>query len=499
MAMDRVPLLSGAYQNKSLIANAQRCVNLYLEKNIDPKSPVPVTHYQTPGSALYANAGLARATRCTYRTTIGTAYVVVGPSVYFLASNGALILVGTIADRPSQVIMSDNGLSLVMVDGDEGWAIDLATNNFGQIIDPAFYGASHVTFLDTFYIFNRPDTNQFYISLSMATFAMLTGGTAFDPLDIAAKAGNADNIVALTAVHRELWLIGELTTEVWVGTGAADFYFQLQQGAFIDHGCIAPYSLASMDVFSFWLMQDKQGKCVIVQGGGYQVKEVSTPALVTDFQAYAVVSDAIGFCFQISDHAFYCIVFPTSNITYIYDVRTEQWSQWAWTDPDSGELNRHRANCCMFANGYNLIGDWETGILWRLDAALFVDGDPNDPLIEVPIVHTRTFPHLLGNGERVSYTQFIIDMECGTTTVQPAEGQTNLDVAPQISLRWSDNRGRSYGNAVMQNAGAQGDYIRQISFWRLGMARDRMFEISWSSPFYTTLNGAFVSYEPHET
>lgn len=45
-----IPLTSGAYSSQSVIANAQRCVNLYPESN--PKAtnpPVPVTHYQRPG------------------------------------------------------------------------------------------------------------------------------------------------------------------------------------------------------------------------------------------------------------------------------------------------------------------------------------------------------------------------------------------------------------------------------------------------------------------
>jgi hypothetical protein len=48
--MARVPLLGGAYQAKSIIANAQRCVNLYPEANPSSSQPQsPSTHYPTPG------------------------------------------------------------------------------------------------------------------------------------------------------------------------------------------------------------------------------------------------------------------------------------------------------------------------------------------------------------------------------------------------------------------------------------------------------------------
>src|SRR5580765_2008385 len=235
--MPRVPLNGRAYQERSVIAGGQETINLFAEINADDsQAPVQITYYQTPGTTSFATPDEVdqAKNRCTYRTSIGTAYTVIGPKLYSVQTNGALVFVGSIADRPSQVYMADNGLALVLVDGDQGWAVDLATNDFGEIVDASFYGADFVVFLDTFFVFNRPDTNQFYISLSQVDFSMLTGGTAFDPLDIAAKSGSADPIVAILTYQKQLWLIGALTTEIWIGTGAADFYFQLVQGAYID-------------------------------------------------------------------------------------------------------------------------------------------------------------------------------------------------------------------------------------------------------------------------
>ncbi len=573
----RVPLTGAPYTERSLISSAQRCINLYAENNSsDNQAPVPVTYYPTPGSTLYAQAPLVRETRCTYRTSLGTAYVVIGPNVYFLASNRSLILIGTITDRQSQVYMSDNGLAVVIVDGVSGWVIDITTNDFAQIIDPSFYGADFTLFLDTFFVFNRPDTNQFYISLSMVNFALLsgtaigtgtittpgtlytngtynnvslTGGTgsgataditisgasvtnvsilsigvgyivgdilsanssdiggtgsgfaytidtfalAFDPLDIAAKAGSADPIVGISTVHNELYLIGELTTEVWIGSGAADFYFQKQQGAYIDHGCIAQYSIASQDVSIFWIMQDKQGKAIVVRAAGYEISEISTPAIVQEFKSYVTLTDAIGFCFQIDGHPFYCLTFAQANKTWLYELKTGLWCEWNWMD-ENGNLNRSRANCCMFAYGENLIGDWETGILWKLDSTIYTDGNPDNILVPSPIPRIRTFPHMIRNGERINYVQFVADIECGTadSDLDPDLAETLLN----LNLRWSDDRGKTFGNYVQQSFGLGGDYLKQPSWWRLGMARDRIFELSWSAPIKTALNGAFVEMSP---
>lgn len=575
--MPRIALVGAPYQGQSKIASAQRCVNLYAESNAgDPQSPVPITYYLTPGTRLHAQVPLIdKPVRCTYRTSKGTAYVVIGEKVYFLASNKALIEIGTITDRPSQVYMADNGLAVVIVDGSNGgWVIDIESNAFAPIVDPSFYGADFVVFLDTFFVFNRPETNQFYISLSMVNFALLSGtgigdftivdggtgytdgdyqfvpvtggsgtgataeitvaggvvtfaspdspgsgytlgdalsvddaelgGTgsgliltdnafalAFDPLDLAAKAGSADPIVGIVALHRELWLIGELTTEVWIGTGAPDFYFQQVQGAYIDHGCAAQYSIANLDVSAFLIMQDKQGNAIIVAASEYKFTEISTPAIVKQLKSYVSISDAIGFCFQIRDHAFYGLVFPEANKSWLFEIGSGIWTEWAWSDLN-GNLNRTRANCSMFVYGANIVGDWATGILWELNQDVFTDGNPDDPITPNPIQRIRTFPHILEDSNKVIYNEFDIDIECNT--MEPSDPEN----PPMLSLRWSDNRGVSFGNPILASMGYGGatGYGTWVSFNRLGMARDRIFEVSWSGPMVTALNGAFIRYTP---
>lgn len=476
--MSRIPLIGKSYYERSVIASAQKAINVYAETN-DRGAPVQITYYPTPGSILFSTPDVVDQAkcRCTYRTSIGTAYAVIGSKVFSVQTSGALVFVGSIPDRPSQVYMADNGLAAVIVDGsNQGWAIDLATNDFGLIVDVAFYGADFVVFLDTFFVFNRPATNQFYISLSQVDFALLTAGTSFDALDIAAKSGSADPIVAILTYHKELWLVGALTTEVWVGTGAADFYFQLVQGAYIDHGCIAPYSATNIDVVGFWLSRDRAGKNLVLSGSGYGVKEISTPFLVNEFNSYVTTSDAVGFIFQLDTHAFYVLCFPQANKTWLYELKTEEWCEWNWTA--DGSFNRHRANCCMFFNDKNIIGDWETGKLYTLDNNTYTDnGDI--------IVRVKTFIHMLENLDRVIYNYFDADMEVGRQ--DPV-----IVTSPEVLLSWSDNRGVSYGFPVSQSMGKGGEYQTTISWNRLGYARDRIFKLQWSAAVKTALNGGFA-------
>jgi hypothetical protein len=565
--MSRLPLLSASYAGQSVIASGQECVNLYAEVNasVDPQAPVPITYYQTPGSQLHVNSNVNAKVRGTYRTSIDTAYFVVGPSVFYLAPDGQIIQVGSIADTPTQVYFKDNKACVVLVDGVNGYVIDMASNAFAKIIDPNFYGADFVDLLDTFFIFNVPDSNQFFISLSNASYGMLsstaiasgsittpgaaytngsysnvplTGGTgtgatanitvggnvvtavsivtggkgyttgdvlsaaaadiggtgagftwtystpdsAFDPLDIAAKSGFNDPIVGIMVVHRELWLIGTLTSEVWIGTGAADFYFQQVQGAYINHGCSAAYSIASQDILVFFLQQDQQGNGLVLQGQGYDVTEISTPRLVAEFKSYVTLADAIGFCFQLSDHSFYALIFPAANKSWLYDLSTKHWLEWNWSDAN-GVLNRHRANCCMFAFGSVLVGDFENGNILRLSPDVFTDYFPATPT--GPIVRIKTLTHITGgNYERITYKNFDADVTVGSIADQEAD--------PEIFLSWSDNKGVSYGNPVAQSLGKTGEYFTTVSWNRLGMGRDRVFKLQWSVDADVALNGGFI-------
>lgn len=481
--MARLPLVSAAYAGQSVIASGQECVNLYAETNVqvDPQAPAPVTYYQTPGTTLFANSNINSKVRGCYRTSRETSYFVVAQSVFYLAPDSSVIFIGFIADTPSQVYFIDNGIVVVLVDGQNGYVIDMDNNNFAQITDPNFYGADQVKLLDTFFIFNIPNTNQFYISVSNADYALLSTVGAFDPLDIAAKSGFNDPIVGIETAHRELWLIGNLTSEVWIGTGAADFYFQQVQGSYINHGSAAKYSIAQQDILVFFLQQDMQGNGLVLQGQGYDVVEISTPRIVQEFKKYPNLSDAIGFCFQVSDHAFYALVFPSADKGWLYDLTTKQWSEWNWVDSD-GVLHRPRANCCMFTFNKVLVGDWENGRILHLNIEAYTDYTPETPT--GPIVRIRTFPHLVGDDfERVTYNSFDADMEVGTI-----EDDSN----PVVLLSWSDNRGVSYGNPVEQTMGELGDFLTTISWNRLGQARDRVFKLQWSEPLKTALNGGFV-------
>lgn len=474
----KIPLTIGAYEARSILASAQECINLYAESN-PPDAPFPFTLYPTPGLDLLTTGPVLGAVRAEYTASNGNFYVVVGPNVYTVNSSYVWTLLGTLATNTGFVSIKDNTLACVIVDGSpNGYAIRLSDNTFGTISATNFFGANTVDYLDTYLLFNRPGTNQFYFTLSNATYAMLVNGTAFDPLDIAAKTGGNDNIVAVKVMHREIWLIGTGTSEVWFDSGAADFAFQAMPGAFVEHGCAAVGSISKYDLALYWLGQDSSGQNIVFEGAQYRVAPISTRAIDREIATYPDKQDAIGFTYLQEGHIYYVLTFPSANVTWVYDIGEKKWHKRCWMDSD-GNLNRWRANCFAAFNNQLIVGDFENGNLYGVNLDSYLD-------FGGPVVRSRSFPHITEENDRLVHKNLIAAMEVGDLM------DTSTDDQPIVSLSWSDDAGRSYGNAVTQSLGNPGQYLTSIQWNRLGLARDRVYRLSWSAPMKTALQGVYL-------
>ena len=471
----KVNLTTGAYSSRSLIASAQRCVNLYPEKNPED-APFPTTYYPTPGLKRRGTTTY-NVWRCLYTATNGRVLGVIGQKVVNVNADGTFTDVGLMVGTAlTPCYMADNGTSVVLVDGSPaGYTIDLVNLTFAQITDEAFYGSDRVDIVDGYFLFNRPGTQQFYISL--------LNKTNFDPLDFASKAGAPDLLVGVMATRRNVFLFGEATTEIWTNTGGSAFTFSRVSGTFLQFGCAAKHSLAQADGSIYWISQTPQGSRMVMRTMNYDRQRVSNFAIEAEFQTYSKVDDAIGWVEQFSGHFWYVLTFPTANKTWVFDISADEWFERAALLP-SGEFTRHRANCYTFALGsVHLVGDYESGNLYELSQDQYTDdGDE--------IRRVRSFPHLLNDGKRVVYTQLQAAMQVGAAGVgQEAE----------IRLRWSDTKGYSWQGVTSATLGARGEYIHDVRFLRLGMARDRVFELSWTAAFPTALNGAFLQLIPSAT
>lgn len=462
----KLPLSTGAYTARSVIAAAQRCVNLYSEKNPEDEE-FPFTYYPTPGLKLLTTT-THKSWRCLYVSTDNRLFGVIERSVMLINDDWTMTEVGLIDSFSGRCYMLDNGTDLVLVDGTStGYSMNLATLTATRIVNDAFYGSNRITIIDGFLIFNRPDTRQWYISL--------INQVDFDATDFASKTGAPDKLVAAIATRRNLFLFGEQTTEIWTNTGGDTFPFSRLSGTFIMFGCVSADTLQEADGSIYWLSQSPQGECMVLRTVNYDRERISTFAIENEFQGYSRVDDAFGYIQQMSGHYWYVLTFPTANKTWVFDSSTQHWHEREYLNED-GSSARERANCFAFWKGMHIVGDWENGNLYEMRLDTY-----NDNGNEVRRI--RSFPHLADSGNRVHYKEFKAAMQTGSA---------GFGKETDVRLRYSDTKGESWGGYVTANLGNRGQYLTDCRFLRLGTARSRVFELSWTADCPTALNGAYI-------
>ena len=471
----KLAFVGPAYQARSINADAQRAVNVYLElDNASPRAPIAL--YGTPGTVL----------KFTFPTSPVRAgwkegaysWWVAGNTVYRVDSNYAIVTVGTISTSTGEIGITSNGQQVLIVDGVGGWIVTVGTSTIAAITSPGFpVGVTRATYQDGYFLVSGKSGSQsFWINETA-----YVGGT-WDALDFSSAEGSPDNTVGIISDHRELWLFGELSAELWMNTGSTDFPFQRSGNVFIEHGCAAAGTIAKADNTVWWLGADDRGAGTVWRADGYTPVRVSTHALEKAIESYSTISDAFAFTYSQEGHAFYVLTFPTASKTWVYDASTQAWHERAYRTPATGALTRWRANCSVFAHGLHLVGDFENGKVYALDLDTYTDDG------EI-ILRLRTTTSSEAMQNRMFFSSLQVDMETGVGTA------TGQGANPTLMLRYSSDGGHTWSNEKTATAGKVGEYGARAKFNRLGAGRNRVWELSMSDPVKFAIFGAVVEGE----
>jgi hypothetical protein len=465
--MTRIVLTTASYSARSLIASAQRSVNLYAETN-PADAAAPMTFYSTPGRKLFSAVPGIGGMRGLIQTSNGDLYAARGPTLYRY-DNDAWTTIAQLGSNDGPVYGTDNGISAVFVDGSTtAPTVDLAKKTVGSMSGDGWYGADFVDFLNGFFVFNKPKTQQFYWSGAY--------DLTLDPLDFASSESSPDLLVRLIKDHTDLILFGTKSTDVFGASPGADTAFAAISGATMEVGCAAPHSPCRMDNTVFWIGNDERGDAMIWRMNGYQPLRVSTHALEEEMRRYPTIEDARGYSYQQAGHSFYVLTFPAAGKSWALDAATQQWSERAYRTT-SNQLTRLRDNCHVFYKRKHLVGDWENGNIYELDAETYTDNG-------APITRLKSFQHMNADGARQFFDRLTIDMQAGIGS--------SADEVPEVYMRWSDDGGYTWSAPRQASAGRIGEFMNKPNFMRLGTGRDRVFEISTVARCPIAIQGAFV-------
>lgn len=497
----KTAILGSSYVARSVNAADNRMVNLFPE--IVPEGgKEPAFLNRAPGLRLLAAVG-SGPIRGLWQFD-GYGYVVSGTELYKINSSWAATLLGNVSGT-GPVSMSDNGVQLFVACNGPSYIYNSNTGVLAQISDPDFPGAVTVSYLDGYFVFNEPNSQSVWVT-------SLLDGLSVDPLDFASAEGSPDGLVSLIVDHREAWLFGTNSVEVWYDAGAADFPLQRIQGAFNEIGCAAAYSVAKLDNGLFWLGSDARGRGIVYRANGYTGQRISTHAVEWQIQQYGDLSDAIGYTYQQDGHAFYVLVFPSANTTWVYDVSTQTWHERAaWT---GSTFTRHRGNCQMSFGDEIVIGDFQNGNIYAFDLDVYADNGG----VQRWLRSWRALPTGQNNLKRTAHHTLQLDCESGVglAGIDPFDPEPEVDesldlnfvlqeyevlvptvftqgVNPKVMLRWSDDGGHTWSNEHWAEIGRIGEYGHRVFWRRLGMTlklRDRVYELSGTDPVKITIMGA---------
>ena len=545
----KTPILGSAYVARSINAADNRMVNLFPEA-IPEGGKEPGFLNRAPGLEFLQTVGTGPIRALWAHQTNGSDfYVVSGFGVYKLTSlTAAPQLLGTLTTDTGPVSIADNGTQIFFACNPDGFIYNETTGAFGQITDPDFAGAVTVTYLDGYFVFNQPNSQIIWVT-------QLRDGTSIDPLDFASAEGSPDGVVGLISDHRELWVFGTDSVEVWYDSGAADFPLTRIQGAFNEIGCVAAFSIAKLDNGLFWLGTDARGQGIVYRANGYTGVRVSTHAIEYAIAQYGNIADAIAYTYQQEGHAFYVLTFPSGNATWVYDVSTQVWHERAGFD--NGDFMRHRSNCQCNFGGNIIVGDFESGNIYRFDLDVYADNGG----IQKWLRSWRALPTGQNNLKRTAHHSLQLDCETGvglnlypaydgnenidtesgldlvaeyvqtflatqsgvTLTTEAGDGfeplgqyeLSDIDISgynlvttaylaapgydPQVMLRWSDDGGHTWSNEHWSPVGKIGAYGHRTFWRRLGMTmklRDRVYELSGTDPNKIAIMGAELILSP---
>jgi hypothetical protein len=241
-----------------------------------------------------------------------------------------------------------------------------------------------------------------------------------------------DNVQVSVVINQTLIFIKQYTTEFFVDAGiptSTGFPFTRLQGAVVDYGTEAPFSVCKSSGGVFWLGTQRGENTGVFIGvimlTGYTPTVVSTPAITYRMSLWTDRANVFSYSYSEGSHTFVVFTSPGDNQTFVFDatifaIRPDlAWCEQS-TYTDSPYLfSRHASNCYAYFAGKHLVGDWQSGNIFQMSSNFFSD-------YGLPIVSVRRTNHIFDKEEleNLFILKFQLDVDAGEGNTGPATPAT---------------------------------------------------------------------------
>lgn len=463
-----IPFNGPAYSLDPAFLSSQICRNYYLRRfpHLDSDSMIL---FGTPGFVEWLDLGVEVEIRGSL-VFGGYLYVVGGDTVYRIDTAKSVTELGSIGTTTKPVGIATNGLDLIVVDGTGGWVWDFGTEVWAEITDVDFPLCKSVVVSDGYYLVPALGTGQIWRS-------DFNDGLSWGGLAFSTAGAHPDNIVAIWVDNKDIYTVGETSTEIWTNAGLATFNFVPISPAFIQKGGVGYAAVAGGNNAIYWVGKDRNGQGQVFQCIGRVPKNVATPAIVEEIQGWGDLSDIQMFTYEQLDHTHVVITSPSAGKTLVFDSTMAEWHE--RSSRTLGVNGCWRIATHSLFHNLHIVGDNKNGKLYELKTDVY---DENGELM----VAVRRTPVIRDRQERITINNLKIITNPGVGLITGDDS----DVDPQMVCRWSKDAGRTWSAGVDVSLGKIGDTENSPEITQLGQGKNWVFEITTSARVKRLVMGA---------
>lgn len=406
----------------------------------------------TPGLDLFIDLNAAQVRGLLFYYNVF--YAVIDNKFVSISANGqSSNVISTINTSSGIVTFITNTTQILINDIKNKYVYTPASGGFITVSTLPTPTSSSMTYMDGYGFVVDINGNTIYASA-------LNDFTSWPALQITGIISTSNKVQSCVATHSRLWISTDINTEDWYNAGnASAFPFSRTPNISIEFGIAAPATMVKADDMTTWLARTPYGGTFLVTAKSYSPTVLSSSAINSLWSTYSKIDDAFAFSYEDRGQCFYQITFPSVPATFLFNLKTGLASRLESMDSNGQTLNRHLANCSTYGNNITLVGDYNSGKIYKMSNTTYAEGVN-------PVRRSFGIAPIRADGKRLTVRKIQLDMEVGVgNTVDP-------DSNPQIVMQYSKDGGKTFPVSRPRSLGKLGKYRNRVQWFNCSSSRD---------------------------